>query len=95
MPRPLAVDLLWILIPLGLGALALAVGRWSFRWPAKIRHAVIGLVAAVAATVALTMADVLPAPVYETVSLLGARPCCSAGWPCSFWVSSGGCRAGG
>jgi hypothetical protein len=103
MLRPLALDLLWPLATLAVGALALALGIWSFRWPRKIRYGVIALaVAATAAKVTAVLVaavgEPIPVEIGEAAWMLGGPTvifCCMAlfllgvVWavPCRRWSS--------
>jgi hypothetical protein len=68
--RPLALDILGIPIALGLGAVALLVGRWSFRrrWA---RYPLIVLAVAGAGAVGASVLGFLPWAIYETVLEIG------------------------
>jgi hypothetical protein len=71
MLRPLALDVLALLLPLGLGALAFWGGRSLCRWPGWLQLGLVVLAVGVVAGGAASFAGLLPDEVDQWVSRLG------------------------
>jgi hypothetical protein len=71
MLRPLAVDVLELLVPLSIGGLLFLVGRKAHGWPRWARGALIALAVGVVAIWASTLADVFTFEIRALFSWLG------------------------
>src|SRR5262245_11784410 len=71
MLRPLALDIVNLLIPIAVGAFAFLLGRWSFRAPKLLRISIIVIAIAIVIAGVLALLRLLPVRAEPIVSRIG------------------------